>query len=628
MNVLVYASEGASVCAVRQAKECLRRALSAKYSVTVITAKQILEEPWMSYTALLVMPGGADLPYCRALNGAGNARIKEYVRRGGRYLGICAGAYYACARIEFEKGTPLEVSGTRELGFYAGCGQGVVFKGFEYDTNNGARAARLHSPKLGCTTVYYNGGCLFTGDAQAEVVAHYEGPTEIEVEGEPPAAIVYKPVGSGRVVLSGVHFEYEMDRPIQNTDLHPDIVRDVAAQLESRTAFVKRLLSEYLDLEVSADDNPVPKLTPLHLCSAPGWRPSVVQYLNMVDSMIVDEPTSGGGSRRVLKDANDTFALLPYDSLLLEPHGDEKAVYYYTPEGQYPTVQQTPYFNFGVYFTELQRAAEKSGLVGKVLGALVMYGEVVTSTSTMLERNTKLLKLLPDGLVTVGTQQVSGRGRGNNVWVNPVGVLAVSGVVRLQQSECPHSLVFVQYLVSLALVEAANTFVPHGTDIGLRLKWPNDTYILKEGNVREKIGGNIVSCNLYTNEFVIVFGSGTNVSNEKPTTSLNSRLRELGIDVAVSPEKLLARYLATLDAMIRKFQVYGFAPFEELYYKYWLHSGARVILERYGNVSATIKGISPETGMMIAEDASGVRYELQPDGNSFDMLRGLIRRKL
>lgn len=29
----------------------------------------------------------------------------DYVEGGGAYLGLCAGAYYACARVEFEPGS-------------------------------------------------------------------------------------------------------------------------------------------------------------------------------------------------------------------------------------------------------------------------------------------------------------------------------------------------------------------------------------------------------------------------------------------------------------------------------------------------------------------------------------------
>lgn len=56
-----------------------------------------------------IVAGGADLAYCAQLNGAGNAVIRRYVSSGGAYLGLCAGAYYACRRVEFEPGGPLEV---------------------------------------------------------------------------------------------------------------------------------------------------------------------------------------------------------------------------------------------------------------------------------------------------------------------------------------------------------------------------------------------------------------------------------------------------------------------------------------------------------------------------------------
>lgn len=53
----------------------------------------------------------------------------EFVTQGGSYLGLCAGAYYACARVEFEPGTPLEVVGDRELAFFPGIAQGAAFPG-------------------------------------------------------------------------------------------------------------------------------------------------------------------------------------------------------------------------------------------------------------------------------------------------------------------------------------------------------------------------------------------------------------------------------------------------------------------------------------------------------------------
>ncbi|EFJ50700.1 hypothetical protein VOLCADRAFT_88490 [Volvox carteri f. nagariensis] len=96
------------------------------------------------------MPGGADLPYCKHLNGHGNRLLRDYVAGGGSYLGICAGAYYACRRVEFEVGGPLEVVGDRELCFFPGAARGPAYPGFDYLSERGAQAApiRFRQPPL------------------------------------------------------------------------------------------------------------------------------------------------------------------------------------------------------------------------------------------------------------------------------------------------------------------------------------------------------------------------------------------------------------------------------------------------------------------------------------------------
>ena len=75
---------------------------------------------WVSTAALLAIGGGFDTGYLRALQAEGIQLIRDYVEGGGRYLGICAGAYLACCDIEFDKGGDLEVCGPRNLMFYPG----------------------------------------------------------------------------------------------------------------------------------------------------------------------------------------------------------------------------------------------------------------------------------------------------------------------------------------------------------------------------------------------------------------------------------------------------------------------------------------------------------------------------
>ena len=59
-----------------------------------------------SNVTLFVMPGGAATPYLQKLKTFGNEKIRNYVANGGNYLGICAGAYYACSQVEFEIDIP------------------------------------------------------------------------------------------------------------------------------------------------------------------------------------------------------------------------------------------------------------------------------------------------------------------------------------------------------------------------------------------------------------------------------------------------------------------------------------------------------------------------------------------
>jgi len=111
--------------------------------VGILGADALLAGGWAQRCALLVMPGGADLPYCRRLAGRGNALISEFVASGGGYLGLCAGGYYGAARVDFEPGGPLAVAGPRELAFFGGTARGAAFPGFDYASEAGAVAAAL-----------------------------------------------------------------------------------------------------------------------------------------------------------------------------------------------------------------------------------------------------------------------------------------------------------------------------------------------------------------------------------------------------------------------------------------------------------------------------------------------------
>ena len=166
------------------------------------------------------MPGGADLGYCRTLNGEGNRRISLYVERGGAYLGLCAGAYYGSGRCEFEVGNKkLEVVGNRELAFFPGTCRGLAFPGFVYHSEEGTKAVELKAFKSALTKgsvpevfrSYYNGGGVFVDapkfrDRGVEVLAEYTQQLSVHA-GDCNAAVVYCKAGDGGVILSCIHPE-------------------------------------------------------------------------------------------------------------------------------------------------------------------------------------------------------------------------------------------------------------------------------------------------------------------------------------------------------------------------------------------------------------------------------------
>ena len=72
------------------------------------------------------------------------------------------------------------------------------------------------------------------------------------------------------------------------------------------------------------------------------------------------------------------------------------------------------------------------------------------------------------------------------------------------------------------------------------------------------------------------------------------------------------------------------------YYELWLHSNQIVTLPDHGNTQAMITGITEDYGLLIAKELvsgsstqfTGNVYNLQPDGNTFDIFKSLIAKKV
>ena len=89
MNVLVYDGPGASKKSLAYSLSTLKTLLLPHYTVQTITPKALATEPWAANCALLVLPGGRDLPYIDAL-AKSNDLISGAAERRRPFRGVYA----------------------------------------------------------------------------------------------------------------------------------------------------------------------------------------------------------------------------------------------------------------------------------------------------------------------------------------------------------------------------------------------------------------------------------------------------------------------------------------------------------------------------------------------------------
>lgn len=250
-KIYIYSGPGVSQISFLQAKNTVETFFKSNYLVIPIYPEQIINDDWEENTALLIIPGGADLYYCEALNGHGNQRIKSYVECGGKYLGICAGSYYGGNFVEFAKGTAVEVLGKRELAFFSGTVLGPVLAHYDYNNFSGAMAAKILCQ---CVTgftkkselkVFYNGGGFFV-DAintyNTKVLATYDNLNQ-------EAAIIECCMGNGKAILSGVHFEYDPSL----LDAEDEYLKEIIPELK-KTNKQRLKLAQYIFERLGLND--------------------------------------------------------------------------------------------------------------------------------------------------------------------------------------------------------------------------------------------------------------------------------------------------------------------------------------------------------------------------------------
>ena len=262
MNILVY--DGPGVTSLQRILlKSLNSLLKSNYDVIPIDPARLRQDPWEETTRLLIMPGGRDLAFLSSLENDGIQKIKSYVESGGKYLGICGGAYLACKSIQFELGRKdYQVVGDRPLKFCQAEAVGSVAEGFIYNTELGTRAMEIYSSQ-DRLNVYVNGGPYFEFndiDSNADILYRYQ-------LNQKPCIVDCK-VGKGQAILSGCHFEVASEfikssiDGMENDEKYIDEVEnlnDIYPKLneseKGRVELFKRILNQLgLELSQSLDD--------------------------------------------------------------------------------------------------------------------------------------------------------------------------------------------------------------------------------------------------------------------------------------------------------------------------------------------------------------------------------------
>ena len=179
-------------------------------SVDILEATDIINGDLVSYD-LFAVPGGFMPAYQEDLGYLGTHIIREFVKSGGSYFGVCGGAYFACDNVSWtEDGTNHILEYTLDL--FRGQGLGPIVEIADW-------------PFCNMTEITFNqnsSGPILSNQPKTHYIMYYGGPY-FEIDNMPEVitiasyAVIDRPamialeLGQGRVFLSGPHLEFEED---------------------------------------------------------------------------------------------------------------------------------------------------------------------------------------------------------------------------------------------------------------------------------------------------------------------------------------------------------------------------------------------------------------------------------
>jgi hypothetical protein len=173
--------------------------------ITALTPEEVGSRDLSGFD-LIVFSGGSGSAQAKAIGEAGRKNVREFVERGGGYLGICAGAYLACAGFDWGLG----ILNAKTVSQKWQRGRGMM----QVELTDGGR--ELFGRVDGNFTIRYANGPIIKPLGRADLPPYQVAAifrTEIAENGTPKGAMIDSPAavfatfGKGRVLTISPHSE-------------------------------------------------------------------------------------------------------------------------------------------------------------------------------------------------------------------------------------------------------------------------------------------------------------------------------------------------------------------------------------------------------------------------------------
>lgn len=343
MNVLVYSGPEVVQASLNAAITSLRYILAPNYTVQPLTQQALAAHPWGPTCALLVLPA------CNPLQS--EAIIRTYLENGGPLLAFSVTA--RGPRSLLSSLSDLTVSPNQAFRINDQSTGDYVFMQLQQQIETSLVEVETEGEKVD------------------GVSCHSSHPAFVELDNKRSIKVIGRFAdGTTAGIKHGNSVLWA-----------PDFGRDIPAHAETRLKILRSSLREcglQVPSGVSTRNTPLPQFLV-------GKSSAIEQTLKALSA------ESSVKELFVFKDENDTFHLHPSKSsasLLGEKESglQPKHIVVYA-DGSYPTKNQTSMFDIEMYFEQLAKARGEGGTSEPwAIGEVLLYGEAVTSTQTMLDK--------------------------------------------------------------------------------------------------------------------------------------------------------------------------------------------------------------------------------------------------